>query len=265
MAKNIILIIIFVVLFMLWFRYFEWRSTFFPTKEFSVSPKTFNLEYEDVFFNTDDGIQINAWFVPAKGAKFTILFSHGNGGNISHRISKIIIFNELGLNVFIFDYRGYGKSQGRASEPGIYLDTRAAYDYLIKEKGMRADNLIGFGESLGGAAIVDLAKGVQLRALILESLFSRAQDMAKEIYPFLPTFLIHSRFDSLSKIKGIRIPKLFIHSATDEIVPIELARKLYNQAPEPKQFIQIEGSHNLGFIDSQKQLKISISEFVSKL
>jgi len=268
MIKNTILIIVFFFFLVFWMRYFEWRSLFFPTRESSYTPETFNLEYEDIFLKTQDGLQINAWFIPAKAAKseeFTILFSHGNGGNISHRISKIAILSELGLNVFIYDYRGYGRSQGRPSESGIYLDARAAYNYLTSERGISTDKIIAYGESLGAAVTVDLAAKVELRALILEGAFSRAQDMAKEIYPFMPSFLIYSKFDSLAKIKNITFPKLFIHSLSDEIIPIELARKLFNQAPDPKLFITIDGSHNLSFIDSHNQVKVSISEFLDKL
>jgi len=254
------------VLGLLWFRYFEWKSIFFPTREIFDTPKAFGFDYEDIYIKTEDGQTINAWFIPAKNnTNLTILFSHGNGGNISHRIDKITILRNLGLNVFIYDYRGYGKSQGKPSEEGIYLDIQAAYNYLIKEKGLKPDDIIAYGESLGAAVNVNLASQVKLKALILEGIFSNAKDMSKEVYPFLPVFLIRSKFDSLSKIKQITMPKLFIHSKDDEIVPIHLSKKLFNAAPGEKTFTTIAGGHNTCHIDSQDEYIKSIASFVEKL
>jgi len=268
MIKNIICLIFIFVLLTVWFRYFEWRSIFFPTKDFPESPGTFGFVYEDIFLKTKDGLKINAWFIPTKESsptKYAILFSHGNGGNISHRTGKILILNRLGLDVFIFDYRGYGKSESRPSEIGIYLDAQAAYNYLIKEKGISPDNIIAYGESLGGAVAVDLASKVKLKALILEGIFTHVKDMAREIFPFLPSFFIHSKFDSLVKIKDVTIPKLFIHSLTDEIVPIHLSRKLFEAAPEPKSFTTLEGGHNTAYVDSSAKFKESIVSFINEL
>ena len=268
MIKNIISLVFIFILLAFWFRNFELRSIFFPTKDFSEVPDSFGFEHEDIFLKTRDGLKINAWFVPAKesyATKHTILFSHGNGGNISHRISKIAILNQLGLNVFIYDYRGYGKSEGRPSEAGIYLDAQAAYNYLTKEKGVSADKIIGYGESLGCAVTVDLASRVKLKALILEGAFSRAKDMAGEIFPLFPSFLFHSKFDSLTKIRAITIPKLFIHSSNDEIVPIQLCRKLYDAAPAPKFFTTLEGGHNTSFLDCESKFREGITSFIDKI
>ena len=265
MLKNIIFYSIVLVLAFVWFRNFEWRSIFFPTREFSYAPDVSGLEYEDVFMQTQDGQKLNAWFIPAKKSSFTLLFCHGNGGNISHRGGKIEIINKFGLNMFIFDYRGYGKSEGRPSEQGIYLDGRAAYDYLIKEKNIAPENIILYGESLGAAVATDLASKVEIRAIILEGAFTSAKDMSREIYPFLPTIFLKSKLDSLSKIKKIASAKLFIHSANDEIVPIHLSHKLFNAAPEPKTFRTIGGGHNTCHMDSQKEYTESIATFVDSL
>jgi fermentation-respiration switch protein FrsA (DUF1100 family) len=266
MLRNITLIILVLGSLIIWFRYFERRSLFFPTKDFSYTPKEVGLQYENVFIKTKDGLKIKAWFIPANPvAHHTIFFSHGNGGNISHRISKIVILNKLGLNVFIYDYRGYGKSEGKPTEAGIYLDGNAVYDYLTKKKGIPEDSIIAYGESLGAAVAVGLASKAKLEALILEGAFSSAKDMAGELFPFIPSFLFHSKLDSLTKIKNVIIPKLFIHSSNDEIVPIQLSRKLYNMAPHPKFFTTLGGGHNTCFMDSQKEYIESISSFVSKL
>jgi fermentation-respiration switch protein FrsA (DUF1100 family) len=219
-----------------------------------------------VYIDTIDGQKINAWFIPAKDeALFTVLFSHGNGGNISHRMDKIIILHRLGLNVFIYDYRGYGKSRGRPSEEGIYLDAIAAYNYLVKERGSNENSILLYGESLGGVVSVDLASKVKTRALVLEGIFSSAKDMASEIYPFLPTIFLKSKFDSMAKIKKITMPKLFIHSLDDEIVPVDLSKKLFNVAPEPKLFVTLKGGHNTCFADSQDDFLNSITSFIDKL
>lgn len=265
MLKNIIFLSIILALGFVWFRYFEWKSIFFPTREFSYTPDNSGLEYEDVFMKTQDDQKINAWFILARNSSFTLLFCHGNGGNISHRVGKIEILNKLGLNIFIFDYRGYGKSEGRPSEQGIYLDAQAAYGYLTKEKNVSPEGIIVYGESLGAAVAVDLASKVELKAMILEGAFSCAKDISREIYPFLPTFILKSKFDSLSKIKKITSPKLFIHSVNDEIVPIHLSHKLFNAAPEPKTFRTIGGGHNTCHMDSQKEYTESIGTFIDSL
>lgn len=267
MLKNIIFIISVIAFLAIWFRYIELRSIFFPSRDFSFTPNDIGLKFQDIFFKTQDGLNINAWFIPSNTptSSYTLLFSHGNGGNISHRISKIEMLNKLDLNIFIYDYRGYGKSQGRPSEAGIYLDTEAAYSYLVQEKNIKPDTIIAYGESLGSTASIDLASKVKLKALILEGAFSNAKDMAKEVYPFLPGFFIKTKFDSLNKIKNITAPKLFIHSSSDEIVPIELGKKLFDAAKEPKFFKTIGGGHNTSFIDSENEFKNSISSFINRI
>ncbi|MFC1753376.1 alpha/beta hydrolase [Thermoproteota archaeon] len=272
MFKNIVLLVVFLGIFFVWARNFELKNLFFPTRDFDYSPEYINLEYEDIYFETEDGVRINAWFIPAKNKaarsgsdNFTILLCHGNGGNISHRLDKISMLNSLGLNVFIYDYRGYGKNKGTPSESGFKLDTNAAYNYLVKEKNIPSSNIIIYGESLGGAVAVNLAVEVEVRALILESTFTSVEDMTKMLYPFFPTVLIQNRFDSLTKIKDVSVSKLFIHSKSDEIVPIVLGRKLYNHATEPKSFILIEGGHNQSVAEFKKQVEHGLRDFLDSL
>jgi fermentation-respiration switch protein FrsA (DUF1100 family) len=148
----------------------------------------FGIEYEDVFFKTKDNKTINGWLVKVSDDAATILFSHGNAGNISNRIGKIAIFKNMGLNVFVFDYRGYGNSEGMPSEKGIYLDALGAYDYLKERSDIRGDKIIAYGASLGGAVAVELATKRSVAALIVDSSFSSAADMAKKILPIVPSF-----------------------------------------------------------------------------
>ena len=190
---------------------------------------------------------------------------HGNAGNISTRLNTIQLLKEVGLNIFIIDYQGYGQSQGKPSEEAIYIDAKAAYDYLLNKQNTKPEQIILYGESLGTAAAVNLASEVEIKAMILEGGFSRGRDMVKRLCPFLPAFLFPNNFDSLSKIKKVRAPILFIHSPDDEMVPINLGKKLYNAALGLKDFVEITGSHNTAVLDSSKKFIDSITAFIDKL
>ena len=250
MLRIIIYIILFPAFLFGWVRYIESKSIFYPDKEILVTPKQIGLNFEDVFFRTKDGILLNGWFIRCNNAKATIIFCHGNAGNISHRLEKIALFHKAGLNTLIFDYRGYGKSQGSPSENGVYLDAQAAYDYLLDREDIDKEKIVSFGSSLGGAIAVDLAVKRKCAALVADSTFTNTKDMGKTVYPFIPTFLYSTKFNSIDKVATIKIPKLFIHSINDEIVPFKLGNKLFKSACEPKEFLQILGAHNVGFSES---------------
>jgi fermentation-respiration switch protein FrsA (DUF1100 family) len=260
--KLIIGILLIVSLPVLFLRYYiEPRTLFYPTKDIDSFPDRVNLEFQDVFFTTSDNIRLNGWFIPAGDSENTVLFCHGNAGNISHRIEKLKFFHELGCSIFIFDYRGYGRSQGRPSEEGLYKDVEAAYKYLLS-RGISASQIIGYGESIGGAVIVDLASREEMKAIILDSTLSSVKDMVKIAYPFVPYWVFSSRFDAQGKIKSIRIPKLIIHSLNDEIVPYQLGKKLYEAAAWPKEFLQIYGGHNSNFYESEGLLREKLRGFL---
>ena len=261
---QILFSIILISLLIFYLRGFERRVIFYPTKEIEYLPSQAGLEFEDVFFKSSDNVDINAWFVPAKDSRYLVLFCHGNAGNIRHRVEKIKIFHELGLSVFILDYRGYGRSKGAPSERGIYRDAKSAYDYLLSRK-IKPEQIIGYGESIGGAVVIDLGYKNKMAGLIIDSAFSHAKDMAKIIYPFLPYWIFSSRFDSIGKIKSIKTPKLIIHSINDEIVPYKLGRKLYEAAAEPKEFLEVHGGHNSNFFESETIYREKIKDFVNKL
>lgn len=258
---KILLVFFSLGLFVICLRYIENHTLFYPIREMEVSPKEVGLDFEEVNLKTAANVKLFGWFIPSKDAKYTILFCHGNAGNISHRIEKLKFFNQLGCNVFIFDYRGYGISKGRPSEKGFYLDVRAAYDYLLS-KNTPAAQIIGYGESLGGAVIIDLAYKNKMRALILESTFSSVKDMIGRSFPLLPYWLLSSRFDSVSKIKSIGIRKLIIHSINDEIVPYGVAEKLYEASAPPKEMVRVHGGHNSCFYESKKLFAEKISDFI---
>lgn len=227
-------------------RYLELTGVFFPSREIAVSPSVTGLPWEDVYFKARDGTNINAWFFKNPQAKSTIIFAHGNAGNMGDRLPKIEFFYELGLNVFIFDYRGYGKSEGRPSEAGIYLDAQGAYDYLQLRGDVDMKNIILYGASLGGAVAIDLATHRSAALLVVESSITNARQMAKIFYPFVPSFCLSLKFDSIDKVRALRTSKLFIHSPEDEIVPYGIGQKLFEAAGEPKEFLKIRGGHNDG-------------------
>jgi fermentation-respiration switch protein FrsA (DUF1100 family) len=246
-------------------KYVENKSLFFPLSEIEVTPKSVKLPYVDASLKTKDGVLLNGWYLPFKNSKFTILFCHGNAGNIGNRVEKIEMLYKLGLSVFIFDYRGYGKSEGRPSEEGLYLDTEAAYDYLTKDLGIVPLNVVLYGESLGCATAVYLASERKVGAVILEGGFSSVRDVARKYYPFIPSFIISDKFNSLSRIGKIEVPKLFIHGKDDEIIPFKLAVKLFDLAPQPKRFLELVGWHNTVFLDSKEKYLSSVSSFLETL
>jgi len=214
------------------------------------------MDFEDVVFKTDDGLHLNGWYIPAENSQFTVLFCHGNGGNIMHRLDSMNIFYNLGLNCFIFDYRGYGNSEGKPGEDGTYLDAEAAYEWLTKEKKISPNDIIIFGRSLGGSIATQLASKVQARALIIESTFTSYVDIGRKFYPYMPVRLF-ARFGyrTIDYIKDVHCPVMIIHSRSDDIVPFEFGLELYEVANEPKEFAEIFGSHNEGFLVSREIYK----------
>lgn len=204
------------------------------------------LEVEDVWFHAADGTKLHGWYFPATGARATLLFFHGNAGNLTHRVDNIQRLTPLGLNVFIFDYRGYGKSEGAPDEAGILQDAQAAYDTLVTTRRVPPETVILFGRSLGGAFATDVARHNPAAGLILEAAFTNARDMAGEMFPLLPIgWGIRSKLNAIDKVPHIALPKLFVHGTDDEVVPYRLGRKLYDAAAPPKAFYDLPGAgHN---------------------
>ncbi|MFC1703271.1 alpha/beta hydrolase [Candidatus Omnitrophota bacterium] len=265
MVKSILILFVCIVLGFFYIRYIELRSIFIPTREVITTPQQVDLPFEDIFFKTEDSIELNGWFIKSPKAKATIIFAHGNGGNICHRLEKIAFFYHLGINTFIFDYRGYGKSKGKPTEEGIYKDGRAAFDYLIRRDDIDRKKIIAYGESIGGAVAIDLATHRDVACVIAESTFSSAKEMGKIVYPFLPSFLFISKFDSITKVKNLKTQKLFIHSRNDEIVPFSLGKKLFDAAAQPKELLTITGGHNTGFIESKYIILERLKKYLKKI
>ena len=237
---------------------FQARMIFYPYRNHEYRPEDVRLYYESVELITSDGVTLDAWYIPAPDAEYTILFCHGNAGNISHRLDTLLHFRQLGLNCLIFDYRGYGRSGGKPSEQGLYLDVQAAWDWLTNQQQIPPEKIILFGRSLGGSVAAHLAAQLssqdspQPAGLVLESCFTSVADMGKHYYPWLPIrWFVRFRFDALAALPQVRMPILIIHSPDDEIVPYKMGKKLFKNAPQPKHFAELSGSHNEGFAENE--------------
>jgi fermentation-respiration switch protein FrsA (DUF1100 family) len=259
---KIVFLLLILFIFFLFMRYLEKKNLYFPLRDIEATPEDINLSYENIAFMTSDNVRLTGWFIPSSNPHATMILFHGNGGNISHRLEKINILSRLDVNILIFDYRGYGESAGSPSEEGLYRDADAAYDYLVKVKNILPEDIIAYGESLGGSVTVDLAARHKVRGMILEGSFTSVRDMARRYFPFIPSFLYQSKYDSLTKIKGILAPKLIFHSVDDEIIPPDLGKKLFNAAAGPKEFVALQGGHNDAFLVSQDTYKAEIEAFI---
>ena len=239
---------------------------FFPMASLEQTPRDWGLEYEDVAFDTEDGLTLHGWYLPRKGATRVLLFFHGNAGNISHRGESIAIFHRLGLDVLIVDYRGFGHSQGSTSEKGLYRDAIASWRWLTEQRGYSAGAVILFGRSLGGVVAAQLASQVQPLGLILESSFSSARDTARALFPLLSRLVpLRYELDAAQYVKRATCPILVLHSPEDDVIPYRLGRKLFDAAPNPKRFVDLRGGHNDGFLLSQPGYARSLAEFLATL
>jgi hypothetical protein len=242
------------------------RLVFMPYRTIEETPAQAGMLHQEVNLTTADGVTLNAWYVPAAGeSRATVLFCHGNAGNISHRIENLRKMRNLGLNTLIFDYRGYGASTGSPTEAGVYLDARAAWDWLTKEKKLSADQVVIWGQSLGGAVASHLATEVRPAALIMESTFTSIPDVGSDQYPFLPIrWLAKMNFDNLGNMSRIKCPVLIVHSRQDEMLKFAYAERNFAAAPEPKEFLEISGGHNDGFMVSGRVYTDGIDRFLKK-
>ena len=223
---------------------------FFPETSFDRTPNELNLDYKEVYFHTEDGKRLHGWFFPLKKEFPVILFCHGNAGNISHRLDNIRLLLDQRLQVFIFDYRGYGKSSGRPSEKGLYLDGLAAYDYLIKREHIPSTSIIPFGRSLGASVAIEISLKRRVKSIIIESAFTSIREMARTIALFYPfSFFLPAHYNNLEKIGHVTIPKLIIHGKDDEIASFSMGEKLFEAAKAPRYFFPVkDAGHNDTFV-----------------
>lgn len=262
--KIVLTILLVALFFFILVRFLEKTSIFYPSKTIELTPDRFKIPYEDITLTTEDGVRINGWLILKSGAKCTLLFFHGNAGNISDRLMKLRSFYEMGVNTFIIDYRGYGRSQGVPTEEGVYKDGRAAFDFLKKRQDVGSLPIVVYGVSLGGAVAIDLAGHRPVEALIIDSSFSSAPAMARVVYPMLPPIFMSVKFDSIRKIKTLTMPKLFMHSTEDNVVPFRIGQQLYEAATGPKEFVPLTGGHNDAHVECKEKFLGAIEAFLRK-
>jgi len=242
------------------------RFLYRPMREISYTPAELGLDFEDVAFKSSDGLLLNGWYIPAVDSGFTVLFCHGNGGNMMHRLDSINVFYNLGLGCFIFDYRGYGASGGKPTEEGTYLDAMAAYKWLTEEKKIPPGNIIIFGRSLGASIAAQLAGRVEAATLVIESAFTSYVDIGRKFYPYMPVrWFAKFGYRTIDYVRDVACPVMVIHSRSDELIPFEFGLELYDAANEPKEFIEITGGHNDGFLVSGEVYKTGWTDWLKSL
>jgi len=259
MAGLVVLGVVFIVL------VFQNKFIFAPTRPIEQRPADVLLDYEEVRFPAADGVMLHGWFVPAESPKATVLLCHGNAGNISHRLFTLELFHRLGLQTLIFDYRGYGRSEGAPSEAGLYADAEGAWDYLTDRRGLPPGRIVLFGRSLGGSLAARLAARHGPAGLVLDSAFTSMPKLAGELYWHLPVHpLIRAKFETIADVRRVRCPVLVAHSRDDEMIRFEHARRLYETACEPKQLLELTGGHNEGMANEPEKYGRTIVTFIEE-
>lgn len=244
---------------------FQSSLIYYPARKLDATPKQFGLTYEPISFRTEDGVALSGWYLPAEESRGVLLFFHGNAGNISHRMLSLQLFNRLGLSTFIFDYRGYGQSEGRPSETGTYRDAEAAWRYLVEKRKVDPSRIVVFGRSLGAAIGSYLATKHTPRALIVESGFTDVPDLAAKFYPFLPVRrLTRFHYTTIDYVTRRNCPILVVHSRDDDIIPFSHGRRIFEAAHPPKEFLEITGTHNDAFVVTGKRYEDGLDRFLSK-
>lgn len=205
-----------------------------------------DLDYDDIYFTTPDGVRLHGWYCPVENPRAIVLFCHGNAGNIAYRYPDLLMLTkEMKVSVFAFDYRGYGRSEGIPNEKGLLIDARAARQWVAEREQIEETEVVLFGRSLGGGVAVDLAAKDGARALVLESTFTSLPEVANDLFPLSPGLLMLSRLDSVNKIANYQGPLLIAHGTQDKLIPFAHGKRLFEVANEPKQFIPITGAdHN---------------------
>jgi len=263
----------------LWVRWQEPRSIFFPVRQVGPYPLPDGFAPEDVYLETPDGVRLHGWFhngsqapgdtlgsQAAPGAGLTVLYLHGNAGNLSNRIEKILLLESLGLDVLIVDYRGYGLSDGTPSEQGFYRDARTAHRYLTAVRRVDPRAIVLLGESLGSAVAIDLAREVQAGGLVIEAAFTSIPDVAQALYPFLPVrWFLSQRFDSIAKIGDVRAPILLFHSVDDEYFPLHHPQRLMAAAKTGTRLVELRGTHDQASIESRAIYCAGLASFLETI
>ncbi len=214
---------------------------FQPERGYPRTPADAGLPSEEVHFTSEDGTLLTGWLIPGQGP--LVLWSHGNGGNIAHRLPQAaLLHHHLGVTLFLYDYRGFGTSEGTPTEHGTYADARAALRTLQERLGVSCSDIVLFGQSLGAAVTAHVAARCRPRAVILEAAFTSVADIARHMYPWLPVWpLLRGIYDAEAEVVRIEAPLLLIHGNLDDVVPVRMARRLFDAAAPPKRLRIIAG------------------------
>lgn len=237
------------------------RLVYFPSRLARVTPADVGLAYDEVALRTDDGVRLSAWAVP--GGSPWIIYCHGNGGNMHDRLHTLQALHGLGASVLMFDYRGYGRSEGEPSEEGLYRDAEAALRWLTETRRVPAGDIVMWGESLGGGVATWLADRHPPRALVLQSTFTSLPDVGAPLYWWLPVRLLCLHvYPSIERIGRLRCPVLHTHAPDDELIPYAVGRRLYEAGNGHKVWIDTVGGHNAGMELQSLDVRARVRRFI---
>jgi fermentation-respiration switch protein FrsA (DUF1100 family) len=246
--------------------FLEKQLIYYPSRGLDGTPRDAGLSYEDVSLEVEKGVTVHGWFIKTTPDPMapTVLFSHGNAGNIAYRLDRVASLRSIGADFFLYDYRGFGKSTGDPDEEGTYRDGRAAYDYLVNTRKINPGRIVLMGESLGCAITIQLAMERKAAGVVLEAPFASIRHMAAAIYPFLPVGpFVRTRYDNLAKVARINAPLFIAHGALDTLIPTSQGRMVFDAAIEPKQFLAIEGaSHNDVYVQGGALYREALAGFI---
>ena len=258
-VSSIIIAYIVVIIFV----YFYQRNLLYHPSENNYQNDTIQFNYEEIFIKVNDEIKLKSWIINKDLKNFkTLVFFHGNAGDLSNRIYKLNELDKLDINILLISWRGFSGNEGYPTEKNLYEDAEAAIKWLNKKK-VSNSQIILYGESLGTGVAVEIASKNNFNSIILESPFTSIENSAKIYYPYLPvSFLLKDRYDSISKIKKINSPILIMHGRKDDIVPFFMGKKLFEKANSPKDsyFTDID-DHMMEF---NSQLLNKIKDFITK-
>ncbi|MBF0214900.1 MAG: alpha/beta hydrolase [Magnetococcales bacterium] len=245
--------------------FFQTGMVFKPRKGIEATPEAWGMTYEAVTFESE-GHRLHGWWIPGDPKQPVVLFFHGNASVLSGLRDHVERFRSLGLSVFLFDYRGYGLSEGEPGEAAVYADSLAAWNYLTRVRQIPAVRIVDYGHSLGGGAATWLAVRHAPAALILEGTFQSVPAIGEERYPYLPIRrLSRITFDNLERIGQVRVPVLIIHSRDDEVIPWHHGRALFDAAAEPKSFLETRGRHHTSFSQGGAEAEAGLRRFLASL
>lgn len=246
-------------------RRYERSQVYHPFPLLTRTPEAVGLSYRDVFFPSGRH-RLQGWHIPAANPRGAVLFCHGNSGNLSNCLETAMVFHRLGMNFFVFDYRGYGNSTGSPDEEGTYRDAEAAWETLTRELGEKPERVVLFGRSLGGAVAAELAVRRPAAAMIVEASFPSLLEVAALTHPRIPAaWFLSSRYEAARRVAAVSCPKLFIHSRDDDFIPLELGEKLFRAAAEPKKFLLIHGSHGEGYLETGEPYLRALDDFLREV